>query len=54
MINRGNLRDAKVLLKWKDFPFKHGTCDFSSLRTRMFEGKGIVTGIKYWTILDNI
>ncbi|PNX72142.1 pentatricopeptide repeat-containing protein at3g49740-like protein, partial [Trifolium pratense] len=39
MINRGNVRDAKVLSKWKVLPLKHGTCDCSSLRTRMFEGE---------------
>ncbi|CAJ2645696.1 unnamed protein product [Trifolium pratense] len=44
MINWGNVRDAKILIKWKDLPHKHGTCDCSSLRTRMFEGEGIVTG----------
>ncbi|PNY03532.1 hypothetical protein L195_g026864 [Trifolium pratense] len=43
MINRGNVRDAKILIKWKTLPRKHGTCDYSSLRTRMFEGEGIVT-----------
>ncbi|CAJ2632745.1 unnamed protein product [Trifolium pratense] len=47
MINRGNVRDAKVLSKWKVLPLKHGTCDCSSLRTRMFEGEGIVMGNKY-------
>ncbi|CAJ2658391.1 unnamed protein product [Trifolium pratense] len=51
MINRGNLRDAKILIKWKALPLKHGTCDCSSLRTRMFEGEGIVIGIKYSLIV---
>jgi hypothetical protein len=51
MINRGNVRDAKVLIKWKALPLKHGTCDCSSLRTRMFEGESIVTGIKYSLIV---
>jgi hypothetical protein len=37
MVNRGNVRDAKVLIKWKVLPLKHDTCDCSSLRTRMFE-----------------
>jgi hypothetical protein len=47
MINRGNVGDVKVLIKWKALPLKHGTCDCSSLRTRMFEGEGIVIGVKY-------
>jgi len=46
MINRGNVRDAKVLLKWKVMPLKYGTCEFSSLRIRMLEGNDIVTKIK--------
>jgi hypothetical protein len=37
MINWGNIRDAKILIKWKTLPLKHGTRDCSSLRTRMFE-----------------
>jgi hypothetical protein len=51
MINRGNVQDAKVLIKWKALPLKHGTCYCSSLRTRMFEGESIVTGIKYSLIV---
>jgi hypothetical protein len=47
MIHMGNVRDAKVLDKWKALPLKHDTCVCSSLRTRMFEGEGIVTGNKY-------
>ncbi|CAI8603507.1 unnamed protein product [Vicia faba] len=45
MINWGNVRDAKILIKWKALPLKHDSCDCSSLRTRMFEGEDIVTGI---------
>ncbi|KEH22936.1 hypothetical protein MTR_7g062650 [Medicago truncatula] len=47
MINWGSVSALKVLIKWKTLPLKHGTCDYSSLRTRMFEGEGIVTGMKY-------
>jgi len=48
MINWGNVFALKVLIKWKALPLKHGTCcDYPSLRTSMFEGEGIVTGIKY-------
>jgi hypothetical protein len=43
MIYRGDIRDVKILIKWKVLPLKHDTCDCSSLRTRMFEGKSIVT-----------
>ncbi|MCH86701.1 hypothetical protein A2U01_0007561, partial [Trifolium medium] len=46
MINRGNVRHAKVLIKWKALPLKHGICDCPSLRIRMFEGEDIVIGIK--------
>jgi hypothetical protein len=45
MIERGSVHASLVLLKWKFLPPKHGTWKFSSLRTRMFEGEGIVTGI---------
>ena len=46
MIDRGRVHFPTILLKWKTLPLKHGTSDGSSLRTRMFEGEGIVTGIK--------
>ncbi|PNX94571.1 dynamin-related protein 4c-like [Trifolium pratense] len=47
MIQRGSVHVSLVLLKWKTLPPKHGTWKFSSLRTRMFEGESIVTGINY-------
>jgi len=46
MIDRGNVRDVKVLIKCEALPLIHDTCDCSSLRTRMLEGEGIVTGMK--------
>jgi len=47
MINWGSVSALKVLINWEALPLKHGTCDYSSLRTRMFEGEGIFTGMKY-------
>jgi len=39
MINRGSVRDAKVLIKWKALPLKHDTCDYSSLRQGCWKGR---------------
>jgi len=43
MISWESVFALDVLIKWKALPIKHDTCHYSSLRTRMFEGKGIAT-----------